>query len=77
MTTGGCIYDPELSESLKNAYNMGHQIASHTWHHWNLTTLNWDQSKCPSYGFFSDQHPDPTSPVHDEMWQVERAFFIY
>ena len=56
-TTGGCIYDAELSHSVKNAYDMGHQIASHTWHHWNLTTLNRDQRKCPS-SWFSCQHPN-------------------
>jgi len=50
-TTDGCIYDPELSKSLKNAYDMGHQVASHTWYHKNLTTLNWDQRNRPSYGF--------------------------
>ncbi|KAH6913514.1 chitin deacetylase [Coprinopsis sp. MPI-PUGE-AT-0042] len=38
-----CIYDGEISRQLKYAYDRGHQIASHTWAHQNLATLNWDQ----------------------------------
>ncbi|KAF9978458.1 hypothetical protein BGZ73_002354 [Actinomortierella ambigua] len=35
----GCIYDPKIQATLKRAYNSGHQIASHTWTHPQLTTL--------------------------------------
>ncbi|KAG0235579.1 Carbohydrate esterase 4 protein [Actinomortierella wolfii] len=35
----GCIYDPKIQEGLKRAYNAGHQIASHTWTHPQLTKL--------------------------------------
>ncbi|EDR10826.1 carbohydrate esterase family 4 protein [Laccaria bicolor S238N-H82] len=39
----GCIYDPEEVKRVKFAYNAGHQVASHTWAHKDLTTLTWDQ----------------------------------
>ncbi|KAG0019638.1 hypothetical protein BGZ81_009642 [Podila clonocystis] len=32
-----CIYDPKVQTVLKRAYNSGHQIASHTWSHPQLT----------------------------------------
>ncbi|KAI0061674.1 glycoside hydrolase/deacetylase [Artomyces pyxidatus] len=38
-----CVYDSSTISSLKSAYNSGHQIGSHTWHHYDLTTLSWDQ----------------------------------
>lgn len=38
-----CIYDPDVQARLQYAYLHGNQIASHTWNHWNLTTLTWDQ----------------------------------
>ncbi|KAI0061673.1 carbohydrate esterase family 4 protein [Artomyces pyxidatus] len=38
-----CVYDSSTISSLKSAYNSGHQIGSHTWHHYDLTTLTWDQ----------------------------------
>ncbi|KAH6913488.1 chitin deacetylase [Coprinopsis sp. MPI-PUGE-AT-0042] len=38
-----CVYNSEISRQLKYAYDRGHQIASHTWAHQDLTTLNWDQ----------------------------------
>ncbi|CAB4410153.1 unnamed protein product [Rhizophagus irregularis] len=40
---GGCIYDN--AEVVKRAFNEGHQIASHTWSHQDLATLNKDQIK--------------------------------
>ncbi|KAF5345711.1 hypothetical protein D9758_013069 [Tetrapyrgos nigripes] len=38
-----CIYDSDMMDNLKYAYDHGHQLASHTWHHKNLSTLSWDQ----------------------------------
>lgn len=38
-----CIYNDPLAKSVKRAYDSGHQIASHTWSHKDLTTLTWDQ----------------------------------
>ncbi|KAF8995027.1 hypothetical protein BDQ17DRAFT_1412305 [Cyathus striatus] len=39
----GCIYSTSLAPRVKYAYDHGHQVASHTWSHQNLTTLSWDQ----------------------------------
>jgi peptidoglycan/xylan/chitin deacetylase (PgdA/CDA1 family) len=39
----GCIYDPDNVKRVKYAIDHGHQIASHTWNHKDLTTLSWDQ----------------------------------
>ncbi|KAF8993114.1 carbohydrate esterase family 4 protein [Hymenopellis radicata] len=39
----GCIYDGDNMERIRYAYNNGHQVASHTWAHEDLTTLTWDQ----------------------------------
>jgi len=36
----GCIYDATSADALKNAYDHGHQVASHTWSHKDLTTLS-------------------------------------
>ncbi|KAF9099878.1 Carbohydrate esterase 4 protein [Mortierella sp. AD031] len=41
----GCIYDPTIRSVIKRAYESGHQIASHTWSHPQLTTLSVDQIK--------------------------------
>ncbi|KAF8591688.1 carbohydrate esterase family 4 protein [Ramaria rubella] len=38
-----CIYDSHQVKSLKTSYGAGHQIASHTWSHPDLTTLDEDQ----------------------------------
>ncbi|THU85891.1 carbohydrate esterase family 4 protein [Dendrothele bispora CBS 962.96] len=38
-----CIYDGDMMDNVKYAYNHGHQVASHTWHHLDLSTLSWDQ----------------------------------
>ncbi|EUC63916.1 carbohydrate esterase family 4 protein, partial [Rhizoctonia solani AG-3 Rhs1AP] len=38
-----CIYDANNIKRVKYAYDKGHQIASHTWAHKNLSTLTWDQ----------------------------------
>ncbi|TEB33544.1 glycoside hydrolase/deacetylase [Coprinellus micaceus] len=38
-----CIYDEAMVQSIKKAFNTGHQLASHTWSHKDLTTLPWDQ----------------------------------
>lgn len=35
-----CIYDEDMASSVKYAYDAGHQIASHTWHHAHLNTLS-------------------------------------
>jgi peptidoglycan/xylan/chitin deacetylase (PgdA/CDA1 family) len=39
----GCIYSADNIKRVKYAYNKGHQVASHTWAHKDLTTLTWDQ----------------------------------
>jgi len=39
----GCIYDADNAKRVKYAYDKGHQIASHTWAHKDLTTLTFDQ----------------------------------
>lgn len=39
----GCIYSPDMRARVKYAYDHGHMVASHTWHHDDLTTLSWDQ----------------------------------
>jgi peptidoglycan/xylan/chitin deacetylase (PgdA/CDA1 family) len=39
----GCIYDQANVDAVKFVYNNGHQVASHTWYHKDLTTLSWDQ----------------------------------
>ncbi|KAF8643155.1 hypothetical protein AX16_009199 [Volvariella volvacea WC 439] len=39
----GCIYDADQQKRVKWAYDKGHQVASHTWRHLDLTTLTWDQ----------------------------------
>ncbi|CAE6526118.1 unnamed protein product [Rhizoctonia solani] len=53
-----CIYSADNQARLKHVYKQGHQVASHTWGHkdlsTDLSTLTWDQ-------------------VHDEMWRVEEA----
>ncbi|KAF7761576.1 CAZyme family CE4 [Agaricus bisporus var. burnettii] len=38
-----CIYDPDMVDNVKYAYNHGHQVASHTWGHEHLASLTWDQ----------------------------------
>ncbi|GJJ14797.1 hypothetical protein Clacol_009065 [Clathrus columnatus] len=43
--------------SVKAAYADGHEFGSHTWHHYDLTTLSWDG----------------TGGLHDEMWRTELA----
>jgi hypothetical protein len=45
----GCIYDPDQVKRVKYAYSKGHQVASHTWAHLNLTTLSWDKSALVIY----------------------------
>lgn len=39
-----CIYDADEIKRVKYAYSKGHQVASHTWSHSDLTTLTWDES---------------------------------
>ncbi|KAF8159616.1 carbohydrate esterase family 4 protein [Crassisporium funariophilum] len=39
----GCIYSTENAKRVKFAYDQGHQIASHTWSHKDMTTLSWDR----------------------------------
>ena len=43
--TVACIYNDDSVDRLKYAYNHGHQLASHTWAHKDLTTLSWEKSK--------------------------------
>lgn len=38
-----CIYDQSSVDALKNAYSKGHQVASHTWAHKDLSTLSRDE----------------------------------
>jgi len=38
-----CIYGTDPAKRVKYAYDHGHQVASHTWAHKDLTTLTWDQ----------------------------------
>jgi len=38
-----CIYSPQNGQHIKAIYSKGHQIASHTWAHRNLTTLTFDK----------------------------------
>ncbi|KAH6912251.1 glycoside hydrolase/deacetylase [Coprinopsis sp. MPI-PUGE-AT-0042] len=39
----GCIYDTDIRARVKYAYDHGHLVGSHTWHHYDLSTLSWDQ----------------------------------
>ncbi|KAF5341643.1 hypothetical protein D9611_002082 [Ephemerocybe angulata] len=36
----GCIYDEAMTARVKYAYDHGHQMASHTWRHLHLNSLN-------------------------------------
>lgn len=38
-----CIYNSDEIDRVKYVYDHGHQIASHTGHHWDLTKLSWDE----------------------------------
>ncbi|KAG6899669.1 hypothetical protein C0993_008129 [Termitomyces sp. T159_Od127] len=38
-----CIYDADEIKRVRYAFDKGHQVASHTWAHKDLTTLTWDQ----------------------------------
>jgi peptidoglycan/xylan/chitin deacetylase (PgdA/CDA1 family) len=40
----GCIYSEDNAKRVKYAFDKGHQVASHTWSHANLTNLTWDQN---------------------------------
>ncbi|TFK33661.1 carbohydrate esterase family 4 protein [Crucibulum laeve] len=39
----GCIYSPTNADDIKYTYDHGHQVASHTWAHKDLTTLTKEQ----------------------------------
>jgi len=39
----GCIYDDDEAKRVLYAYQKGHQVASHTWAHLDLSTLSWDK----------------------------------
>jgi len=39
----GCIYDADEQKRVKYVYAAGHQVASHTWAHLDLTTLSFDK----------------------------------
>ncbi|EAU90589.1 chitin deacetylase [Coprinopsis cinerea okayama7 len=38
----GCIYSKENVDRVKHVYRHGHQVASHTWAHRDLSTLGWN-----------------------------------
>ncbi|KAF9480888.1 carbohydrate esterase family 4 protein [Pholiota conissans] len=38
-----CIYNADEIKRVKYAYDHGHQLASHTWAHLDLSTLSWDK----------------------------------
>jgi len=39
----GCIYSSDNVQRVKYAVSQGHQVASHSWSHSHLNSLNWDQ----------------------------------
>lgn len=39
----GCIYNSDNVQRVKNAFAMGHQVASHTWSHSDLAKLSLDE----------------------------------
>lgn len=39
MLDRDCIYNQDISESLQQSYSEGHQVASHTWGHDDITKL--------------------------------------
>ncbi|KAL0953217.1 hypothetical protein HGRIS_004470 [Hohenbuehelia grisea] len=39
----GCIYSHENRKRVKHAFYKGHQVASHTWRHADLSKLSWDE----------------------------------
>lgn len=68
-----CIYDEDSVKRVKYVYDHGHQVASHTWAHKDLTTLSWDNSAyrlCIT--FMTATLMSYFAAVHDEMWRVER-----
>ncbi|KAF9263961.1 carbohydrate esterase family 4 protein [Marasmius fiardii PR-910] len=38
-----CIYDNDIMDNVRYVYGQGHQVASHTWSHADLSTLTRDQ----------------------------------
>ncbi|KAG6901653.1 hypothetical protein C0995_009544 [Termitomyces sp. Mi166 len=38
-----CIYNADEIKRVRYAFDKGHQVASHTWAHKDLTTLTWDE----------------------------------
>lgn len=75
---GDCIYAEAQAKRVKYAYDKGHQVASHTWAHKNLTSLTWDQG---TSSFFLERKfvqlliPSSPSLVHHEMWLAEEAIW--
>lgn len=65
-----CIYSADAINRIKYAHSKGHQIGSHTWSHYDLSTLTWDQSM---FGQIYKSIPFliVLFLVHDEMWRVE------
>lgn len=59
-----------MATDIKYAYDQGHQVASHTWAHKDLTTLSGDQSKPTGSIRFTKLIPI-TDLVDDEMRRVE------
>ena len=53
----GCIYTAENAKRVKFAYDQGHQVASHTWAHKDLTILSRDQRERFNWisGYFADR----------------------
>ena len=74
-----CIYTSDSVNRLKYAYERGHQLASHTWAHKDLTTLSLDQSKELEFRLLEwvlDILTNFRYPVNNEMWGVERESVI-
>lgn len=71
---GDCIYTADQAKRVKYAYDKGHQVASHTWAHKNLTTLNWDQSEL-AFVQARLSSKQCSILVHHEMWLAEEAIW--
>lgn len=59
---GGCIYNEDQAKRVKYAYDKGHQVASHTWAHLNMSSLNWDQMHNEMWN------------VEEAIWKITGAY---
>ena len=75
----GCIYNEDQAARVKFAYDNGHQIASHSWSHPDLNTLNWDQrTSGPSLAAESLTHLLPIqSTTSSGSWKVRSDLFLF